>query len=113
MGDLVLLGGVDLDTEDADVDDVGRGRRRTAGEAGAELEGEGVEVPGEGPVAGDGIASGVEGEMVVHDDASLLHRTGGEGAAGDGGWFVGEGVGEDAGERHDAREAGGRRRGSG
>lgn len=50
--------------------------------------------------------------MVVYDDASFLHRRGREGTARDGGWVISVGVGEDAGERHDSREAGGRRVGS-
>lgn len=45
LGDLVLVGRVDLGTEGADVDDVRGGRGRTSGEAGTELEGESVEVP--------------------------------------------------------------------
>lgn len=84
LGDLVLVGRVNLGTQGPNVDDVRRGREGTTGEPGTELKSEGVEVPGEGPVAGDGVMSGAKGEMVVYDDASLLHRRGGERTAGDG-----------------------------
>lgn len=82
------------------MEDVGRGGR----EAGAELEGEGVSVPGEGPGGGHWIAGGEDGEVVGDDDAALGRRGGGGDRIRRGG---GAGRVEDARDGHDPGEEGG------
>lgn len=97
LGDGVVVGGVDVGAEGPDVDDGGGGR-----EAGAELEGDGVGVPGERPLAGRRPAAGAEGEVVGDDDAAL-GRGRGRGEIGGGG--IGVGVGEEARQGQEAGKA--------
>lgn len=97
LGDFVLLRQFDVGFQRADVDDLGAG-----GEAGSELEVEGVRVEFEAPGAGGGVAVGPEGKLVGDDDPPLRRRRVVEGRR------VVE-VGDDVGGGDDAREARGHR----